>query len=58
MNMVVLVLVGLLAGCAGTSVMSVPPGGLHDGEASKAPTYAFVNGRWFDGQGFQATTWY
>ena len=38
--------------------MSVPPGGLHDGEASKAPTYAFVNGRWFDGQGFQATTWY
>ena len=58
MNIVVLVLVGLLAGCAGTSVMSVPPGGLPDGEASKAPTYAFVNGRWFDGQGFQATTWY
>ena len=42
-------LVLLLTGCAGGADMSPLPG---------ARQYVFTNGRWFDGRGFQATTWY
>ena len=44
-----LMLVAQAFGCAGGVVRPVAPLEEH---------YAFVNGRWFDGQGFQAATWY
>lgn len=40
------VLVAHVSGCAGTPV------------AQLEKHYAFVNGRWFDGEGFQPDTWY
>lgn len=42
-------LVALASGCAG---------GLSAPATSQTTVYAFVNGRWFDGEGFQPDTWY
>lgn len=47
-----------LVGCRTTSHPSPTPNfeSLHDGNTAK--TYAFINGQWFDGQGFTQDTWY
>ncbi|HNP29185.1 MAG TPA: amidohydrolase family protein [Nitrospirales bacterium] len=54
-----LIIVGLgLTGCTKTNHPSqtTPVKSPHDGHTSR--TYAFVNGQWFDGQGFSQGTWY
>ena len=59
MGLVVLFLVLLLSGCAGGSGIAPISGAspsLHNPQPTK--TYAFMNGRWFDGKGFEAATWY
>lgn len=49
LSLLVPVLLALAAGCAGAA-----------GAPAQVPanSYAFVNGQWFDGQGFQPVTWY
>lgn len=47
-GLVASMLVALVSGCAGGAAI---PG-------SSAEPYAFINGRWFDGEGFQPDTWY
>ena len=47
-GLVASMLVALVSGCAGGTAS---PG-------SSAEPYAFINGRWFDGEGFQPDTWY
>lgn len=47
--LLVSVVVVLTSGCAG---------GTNTPASSLATQYAFVNGRWFDGEGFQLDTWY
>ncbi|HNK49243.1 MAG TPA: hypothetical protein PKX75_09410 [Nitrospira sp.] len=44
-----LVLIAMASGCAGGVGDPVPP---------SLPQYAFINGQWFDGEGFRAATWY
>ena len=44
-----LVLIAMASGCAGGVGDPVPP---------SLPQYAFLNGQWFDGEGFRAATWY
>ncbi len=43
------VLLAMAAGCAGAAGAPAQP---------SAKSSAFINGRWFDGQGFQPATWY
>lgn len=43
------VLVTLMSGCAGNAGTPAAP---------HAAQYAFINGQWFDGEGFQPATWY
>lgn len=52
------VLVVLLAGCGAGAGMSPSSGSSLPTGQSEAGQYAFINGRWFDGQGFQSATWY
>jgi hypothetical protein len=49
LSLLVPVLLALATGCAGAA-----------GAPAQVPanSYAFVNGQWFDGQGFQPVTWY
>lgn len=58
MSLVLLFLTLLLPGCADGSgiVPSVGASPIRESPAMK--TYAFLNGRWFDGKGFEAVTWY
>ncbi len=44
-----LVLIAMASGCAGGVGDPVPP---------SLPQYAFINGQWFDGEGFRPATWY
>ena len=44
-----MVLIAMAPGCAGGVGDPVPP---------SLPQYAFINGQWFDGEGFRAATWY
>ena len=44
-----MVLIAMAPGCAGGVGDPVPP---------SLPQYAFLNGQWFDGEGFRAATWY
>ncbi len=54
MRLVVILWALVLSGCAGSQ-----GAGLHGAEPdSRAAQHAFVNGRWFDGNEFQAATWY
>ena len=58
MYRILLCLVCLLAGCAGGMGLSSSSKASHQTGPSGSDSYAFTNGRWFDGQGFQAATWY
>ena len=58
MHRILLCLVFLLAGCAGGTGLSSSSKALQQTGPSGSDSYAFTNGRWFDGQGFQAATWY
>jgi len=58
MHRILLCLVFLLAGCAGGTGLSSSSKASHQTGPSGSDSYAFTNGRWFDGQGFQAATWY
>ena len=58
MYRILLCLVFLLAGCAGGMGLSSSSKASHRTGPSGSDSYAFINGRWFDGQGFQPTTWY
>ncbi len=54
-----LLIVGLgLVGCSTTTLPPQTPTfeSVQDGNTAK--TYAFINGQWFDGQGFTQDTWY
>ena len=56
MHRILLCLVCLLAGCAGGTGLSSKAS--QQTGPSGSDSYAFTNGRWFDGKGFQAATWY
>ena len=58
MSRILLCLVIVLAGCAGGTDLSSSSKASHRTGPSGSDSYAFINGRWFDGQGFQPTTWY
>jgi hypothetical protein len=58
MSRILLCLVIVLAGCAGGTGLSSSSEASHQTGPSGSDSYAFINGRWFDGQGFQPTTWY
>ncbi len=58
MNRLALFFLLLLSGCAGGAGPSVSLEVPSPAESSAREQYAFVNGRWFDGQGFQAAIWY
>jgi len=58
MSRILWCLVILLAGCAGGTDLSSSSKASHRTGPSGSDSYAFINGRWFDGQGFQPTTWY
>ena len=58
MSRILLCLVIVLAGCAGGTDLSSSSKASHRTGPSGSDSYAFINGRWFDGQGFQSTTWY
>ena len=58
MSRILLFLVVFLAGCAGGMGLSSSSKASHQTMPSESDSYAFLNGRWFDGQGFQAATWY
>ena len=58
MSRILLCLVIVLAGCAGGTDLSSSSKASHRTGPSGSDSYAFTNGRWFDGQGFQAATWY
>ncbi|MBI4001982.1 MAG: hypothetical protein HY348_09375, partial [Nitrospira defluvii] len=58
MRLITLLPVLLLSGCASGSGSASSSGTSHATEPTTAGNYAFFNGRWFDGQGFQAATWY
>ena len=58
MSRILLFLVIVLAGCAGGTGLSSSSKASHQTGPSGSDSYAFINGRWFDGQGFQAATWY
>ncbi len=58
MSRILLCLVIVLAGCAGGTGLSSSSKASHQTGPSGSDSYAFINGRWFDGQGFQPTTWY
>ena len=58
MSRILLCLVIVLAGCAGGKGLSSSSEASHQTGPSGSDSYAFINGRWFDGQGFQSTTWY
>ena len=58
MSRILLCLVIVLAGCAGGTGLSSSSEASHRTGPSGSDSYAFINGRWFDGQGFQPTTWY
>lgn len=58
MNRILLCLVIVLAGCAGGTGLSPSSKASDQTGPSGSGSYAFINGRWFDGQGFQAATWY
>jgi hypothetical protein len=58
MSRILLCLVIVLAGCAGGTDLSSSSKASHQTGPSGSDSYAFINGRWFDGQGFQPTTWY
>ena len=58
MSRILWCLVILLAGCAGGTDLSSSSKASHRTGPSGSDSYAVINGRWFDGQGFQSTTWY
>lgn len=58
MSRILLCLIVMLAGCAGGTGLSSSSKASHPTEPSGSDSYAFTNGRWFDGRGFQAATWY
>ncbi|MCC7214759.1 MAG: hypothetical protein IT387_07865, partial [Nitrospira sp.] len=58
MHRILLCLVFLLAGCAGGTGLSSSSKASQQTGPSGSDSYAFTNGRWFDGKGFQAATWY
>ena len=58
MYRILLCLVFLLAGCAGGTGLSSSSKASQQTGPSGSDSYAFTNGRWFDGKGFQAATWY
>ena len=58
MHRILLCLVFLLAGCAGGAGLSSSSKASQQTGPSGSDSYAFTNGRWFDGKGFQAATWY
>ena len=58
MSRILLCLVIVLAGCAGGTDLPSSSKASHQTGPSGSDSYAFINGRWFDGQGFQSTTWY
>lgn len=58
MSRILLFLVIVLAGCAGGTGLSSSSKASHQTGPSGSDSYAFINGRWFDGQGFQAAIWY
>jgi hypothetical protein len=58
MSRILLCLVIVLAGCACGTDLSSSSKASHRTGPSGSDSYAFINGRWFDGQGFQPTTWY
>lgn len=58
MSRILLCLIVILAGCAGGTGLSSSAKASQQTGPSGSDSYAFINGRWFDGRGFQAATWY
>ena len=58
MSRILLCLIVVLAGCAGGTGLSSSSKVSHPTGPSGSDSYAFINGRWFDGRGFQPATWY
>jgi imidazolonepropionase-like amidohydrolase len=58
MSLVLFLLALLLAGCVSGSDLASFPGTAPATGSSEVANYAFLNGRWFDGTGFEAATWY
>ncbi len=58
MRLVVFLLAVLLSGCAGGSGSASSSERSHATGSTTAGSYAFLNGRWFDGTGFEAAIWY
>lgn len=58
MNPVWLFVALLLSGCTAASDVASTRGTVPSASPSKVENYAFLNGRWFNGTGFEAATWY
>ena len=58
MRLVVLLLVCLLPGCVGGSGVAASSETSRATGPAVAGNYAFLNGQWFHGKGFEAATWY
>src|SRR5574340_1500532 len=58
MSLVWFLLALLLTGCVGGSGPASSPGTTPATGSSEVENYALWNGRWFDGKGFEAATWY
>lgn len=58
MSLVLFLLTLLLTGCVGGSDLASSHGTAPVTGLSEVENYALLNGRWFDGKGFEAATWY